>query len=60
MWSPAVRVEKSDRGSGELVIGGDEKSSPGEGTPANPVDDTPHKAAKELDVSKGVDVSAHM
>ena len=56
-WSPAVRVEKGDHGPGEFVVGGDEKSSPGEGAPANSVDDSPHKTAKELHVSKGVDVS---
>ena len=41
------------------VIMWDKKSSPGERSPANPVDDTPHKAAKELDISKRVDMSAH-
>ena len=57
-WSPAVGVEKGDGGPGELVVRGDEKSSPGERAPANPVDDSTHKTAKELHVSKGVDVPA--
>ena len=57
--SPAVRIEKGDGGPGELVVWGDEKSSPGERPPANPVHNSPHKTAKELHVSKGVDVSAN-
>ena len=56
--SPAVRIEKDDVAPRKLVIRGDEKSSPGEGSPTDPVDDASYEATEELDVSKRVYVSA--
>ena len=56
--SPAVWIEKDDVAPRKLVIRGDEKSSPGERSPTDSVDDTPYEATEELDVTKRVDVSA--
>ena len=55
---PAVWIEKDDVAPRKLVIRGDKKSSPGERSPTDSVDDASYEATEELDVSKRVDVSA--
>ena len=56
--SPAVWIEKDDVAPRKLVIRGDEKSSPREGSPTDSVDNASDEATEELDVSKRVDMSA--
>ena len=55
---PAVWIKKDDVAPRKLVIRGDKKSSPGERSPTDSVDDASYEATEELDVSKRVDMSA--
>ena len=55
---PAVWIKKDDVAPRELVIRGDKKSSPGERSPTDSMDDAAYEATEELDVPKRVDVSA--